>query len=224
MVTTGRTLDRTGRPRPGTGFDVDADDALADLLARRTGALTSHPTQSVWSAPLPAPAGEDETVRSLGIHEPGFDGPPEHYHEHSEERFEVRAGEAVFHVDGRDERVVAGESITVAPGERHTFSIVGDTLCHMIVDIRSPGKLSAVLPTLGGIAHDEAVDADHPLQQAAIARRLDGNTVFTEIPPTLSRPLNAFLGPIARLRGYRGAYAKYTQDAFWERHVEQPEF
>lgn len=224
MVTTGRTLDRTGRPRRGTGFDVDSDDELADLLARRTGALTSHPTRSVWSAPLPAPADEPETVRSLGIHEPGFDGPPEHYHEDSEERFDVRAGEAIFHVDGREKHVAAGESITVAPGERHTFSIVGDALCHMVVDIRSPGKLSAVLPTLGGLAHDEAVDAADPLQRVAIARRLDGNTVFTETSPAVTRPLSALLAPIARLRGYRGAYAKYTQDAFWQRHVEQPTF
>jgi hypothetical protein len=93
----------------------------------------------------------------------------------------------------------------------------------MIVDIESPGRLRQVLPTLSGLAHDAERTPDNPLQQAAIARRLSGNTVFTDINPDLSRPLSAVLGPIARLRGYRGAYGRYMQDGFWEHHVEQPE-
>jgi hypothetical protein len=93
----------------------------------------------------------------------------------------------------------------------------------MIVDIESPGCLRQVLPTLSGLAHDADRNPDNPLQQAAIARRLSGNTVFTNINPDLSQPLSAALGPIAKLRGYRGAYGTYMQDGFWERHVEQPE-
>ncbi len=56
-----------------------------------------------------------------------------------------------------------------------------------------------------------------------VAQRLAGNTVFTDIDGTITGPLRAGLAPLARLRGYRGAYATYTQDAFWERHVEQPD-
>jgi len=136
-------------------------------------------------------------------------------------RFAVEAGEASFRIDDRTERVTAGETIVVDPFERHTFTVGGDELCYMIVDIDSPGRLRQVLPTLSGLAHDGK--ADSPLQQALIARRLSGNTVFTEINPDLSRRLNAVLAPIAQLRGYQGAYSKYMREAFWERHVEQPE-
>ncbi len=223
MITTGRTLDEHGQPIPGTGFEMAPGGELAGLLGRRAGALTSHPTQAVWSAPLPGPEDEPDTIRSVGVHKPGFDGPPEHYHEQSVERFEILAGDATFHIDGEDVPVSGGDTITVGKHERHSFTIEGDDLCYMVVDIRSPGRLRHVLPTLGGLAHDEARNADDPLQQALLAQRLAGNTVFTEIDETIATPLRAALAPLALLRGYQGAYAKYTQDAFWERHVEQPD-
>jgi len=80
-----------------------------------------------------------------------------------------------------------------------------------------------VLPTLGGLAHDDDRDPDDPLQRAVLAKRLDGNTVFTEGEGPLSELATGALAPVARLAGYRGAYAEYTRPAFWRRHVEQPE-
>jgi mannose-6-phosphate isomerase-like protein (cupin superfamily) len=221
MTITGRTLDADGSPVPGTGFDLNPDGDLAALLRERTGALTSHPTQAVWSAPLPAPD-DGDAIRSVGIHEPGFDGPPEHYHEESVEVFDVRSGAATFLIDDREVPVAAGERLTVDTGQRHTFRVEGDERCHMVVEIRSPGKLRHVLPTLGGLAHDDAASVEDPLQAAALADRLDGNTTFTTPSEAVVRPLSAALAPVARLAGYEGAYDKYTRDAFWERHVEQP--
>lgn len=222
MATTGRTLDSNGSPIDGTGFELSPDGTLAEVLAQRTGPLTSHPTRGVWTAPLPGPDDDDGTIRAPGIYTPGFEGPPEHYHKHSPERFAVEAGAVTFRINDRTERITAGETISVDPYERHTFSVEGTELCYMIVDIESPGQLRQVLPTLSGLAHDPKRNPDHPLQQAAIASRLDGNTVFTDISPDLSRLLRGVLTPIARLRGYQGAYGTYMQDSFWERHVEQP--
>lgn len=222
MATTGRTLDDNGHPIPDTGFELPPEGDLVELLARRTSALTSHPTTGVWTARLPEPDDSD-TIRALSIYQPGFEGPPEHYHERSREVFDVRAGEVTFHIDGRDKQVTAGETITVEPTERHTFTVGGSDLCHMIVDVESPGRLRQVLPTLNGLAHDTERSVDDPLQQVVIARRLTGNTVFTDLNPEISGPLSAALAPVARLRGYQAAYATYMQDAFWERHVEQPE-
>jgi len=220
-VTTGRTLEADGRPVPGTGFEVDPEGDLAGLLAERTGPLNSHPTQPVWGAPLEPPDGE--TLRSLSILGPGYDGPPEHYHEQSVERFDVRAGEPTFHLDGESYRARPGETVTVETGQRHTFSVEGGQLSYMVADIHAPGRLRHVLPTLGGLAHDEGMDPEEVLQQVMVARRLSGNTVFTEPDPRVSGPLTRALEPLARLRGYRGAYEKYRQPTFWEAHVEQPD-
>jgi len=220
-ITVGRTLDEYGEPIDGTGFEVDPESDLAERIAERTGPITSHPTRPVWGVPLEAPG---ETIRTLTIAGPGYNGPPEHYHEQSTEVFEVREGEVTLTLDGVDHAVSAGESETVDTGVVHTFHTAGTDRAVMLTTIRSPGRLRQVLPTLGGLAHDETMDPQNPLQQAIIARRLEGNTTFTAGEGGVAGTVTDALAPLARVAGYDGAYARYAQPAFWERHVEQPEW
>jgi len=217
-VTTGRTLDANGDPVPGTGFELDPDSQFADRVRERTGPVTSHPTRPVWGIPL---EGSGNTVRTLSVFGPGYGGPPEHYHEQSPERFEVERGSLTMMLDGTDHEVTAGETATVETGVTHTFRNDTDKRAVVITNIYSPGRLRQVLPTLGGLAHDDDGNPENPLQQALVADRLDGNTVFTR--QERLEPLSRLLTPVAELAGYQGAYAKYTQPAFWERHVEQPD-
>lgn len=152
---------------------------------------------------------------------PDYAGPPEHYHEVSTERFDVRRGTVVFDIDDQEESVTAGGQFTVPTGTRHGFEAAGERAV-VVTEISLPGRIRHVLPTLGGIAHNKPIDADSPLQRAVIADRLARDTVFTERDPRITRPLSALLAPAARLAGYRGGYAKYDTEAFWARHVEQP--
>jgi len=219
---TGRTLS-DGQPVDGTGFSYDPDGVLAAELADQAGPLTSHPTRPSWGT-LPRPeAADPDAHRALSILGPGYGGPPRHYHEVSEEHFEVLQGRLVFDLDGTERRVTAGETLTVPTGVQHSFRCPeGSDLTVMRTEISPPGTIGYVLPTLGGLAHDPEVDVDNPLQQAAIAKRLEGDTVFTEMDRRVAKPLTDALAPVARLRGYRGGYDRYAQPAFWERHVEQP--
>ena len=217
---TGRTLDEQGDPVPGTGFDVEADGWLERRLGERTGPITSHPTRPVWSVPL---SDGDGPIRSVSVFGPGYGGPPAHYHVRSVERFEVEAGSLTVTLDGDEHAVSAGESVTVGTDVVHTFRNEADERAVVRTEIRSPGRLRQVLPTLGGLAHDRSrdIDAGDPLQQALIADALEGNTVFTRTEG-LAGTAVGLLAPVARLAGYRGAYAAYTQPAFWQNHVEQP--
>jgi len=217
-VTIGRTLDDHGNPVAGTGFELDLDSWLADRIRERTGPISSHPTRPVWGIPLES---SGDTIRTLSVFGAGYSGPPEHYHEQSPERFDVERGSLMMTLDGTDTEVTAGETATVETGVTHTFENRTDERAVVTTQIHSPGRLQQVLPTLGGLAHDEEGDPDNPLQQVLIADRLDGNTVFTRQERLES--LSNLLTPVAELAGYQGAYAKYTQPAFWERHVEQPD-
>jgi mannose-6-phosphate isomerase-like protein (cupin superfamily) len=219
-ITTGRTLDGQGEPIEGTGFEVEPGSDLAERIAARTGPITSHPTRPVWGIPLEAP---DNAIRTLSVFGPGYTGPPEHYHLQSEEGFDVREGAVTFTLDGTDRVVGAGERTTVDTGVRHTFRNAGDERAIVLTEIHSPGRLRQVLPTLGGLAHDDTMDTDDTLQQAMIARRLEGNTVFTEQERPVASAVTDALAPVARLAGYEGAYGKYSQESFWRRHVEQPD-
>jgi len=215
---TGRTLDGSGDPIPGTGFEVETGSWLEDRLRDRVGPITSHPTRSVWGIPLSDGGG---TIRTLSVFGAGYDGPPAHSHDRSVEVFEVDAGSLTVTLDG-DERVAsAGESVTVDTGVVHTFRNGSDERALVTTEIRSPGRLRQVLPTLGGLAHDRSRDADDPLQQACIADALDGNTTFVRGEGLAGSVVSAVV-PVARLAGYRAAYATYLQPAFWRAHVEQP--
>ena len=217
---TGRTLDERGDPVPGTGFDVEAGGWLERRLRERTGPMTSHPTRPVWSIPL---SDGDGPIRSVSVFGPGYGGPPAHYHVQSVERFEVEAGSLTVALDGDERAISAGESVTVETDVVHTFRNEADERAVVRTEIRSPGRLRQVLPTLGGLAHDRSrdVDAGDPLQQALIADTLEGNTVFVR-GEGFAGAAAGLLAPVARLAGYRGAYAAYTQPAFWRDHVEQP--
>ena len=220
---TGRTLDGSGNPISGTGFEYEAGSLIAELLSQRVGPLNSHPTREVWGAPLERPEDDTGRLRTVSIFGPGYEGPPEHYHEVSEEVFDVRQGEMTYICDGKEIPVAAGESVTVETGARHTFRCTGDELTVVVTTIAPLGRIGYVLPTLSGIAHDPNVDADDPLQQALIAKRLDRDTIFTETESGVGRVATDVLAPLAKLRGYQGGYGRYRQDAFWERHVEQPD-
>ncbi|MFB6116946.1 cupin domain-containing protein [Halosegnis sp.] len=218
-VTTGRTLDSTGEPVPGTGFELETDGHLAALLRERVGPLTSHPTRPSWAARL---VDDDERIRLVSVFGPGYSGPPEHYHATSQESFDVRQGRIEFRLDGERRRVAAGERVDVPTDVRHTFRCLGSELGVVVTDIEPPGRIGHVLPTLGGLAHDETADAESPLQQAVIADRLSRDTVFTERDPRVTRPLAKLLAPVGLARGYRAAHDRYRRPAFWRHHVEQP--
>ena len=215
---TGRTLDDAGDPVPGTGFEVTEGSWLDDRIRDRTGPITSHPTQSVWGIPL---SGDDGPIRTLSVFGAGYDGPPAHYHERSVELFAVETGSITMTLDGEEQRVRAGESATVDTGVVHSFRNAGDGRALVVTEIRSPGRLRQVLPTLGGLAHDPDRSAEDPLQQALVADALDGNTTFVRGEGLAGAAAGALV-PVARLAGYRGAYAAYLQPAFWRAHVEQP--
>ncbi|WP_128226467.1 cupin domain-containing protein [Halobacteriaceae archaeon SHR40] len=215
---TGRTLDEDDNPIPGTGFEVAEDSWLDDRIQDRTGPITSHPTRAVWGILLTDGEG---SIRTLSVFGPGYDGPPAHYHEASVEVFDVEDGSLVMTLDDEERTVAAGESATVQTGVVHSFRNETNERALVTTEIRSPGRLRQVLPTLGGLAHDRSRDPDNLLQQALIADVLDGNTTFVQ-GEGLAGSVSTALTPLANLAGYQGAYAKYMQPGFWRNHVEQP--
>ncbi|MEZ3117993.1 cupin domain-containing protein [Halobaculum sp. MBLA0147] len=167
-------------------------------------------------------AADGDTVRTVSVVGGGYGGPPPHYHTQSRERFSVKRGELLLQLDEREHRITAGESKTVPTGVTHSFRVDTDERALVVTEIETPGRLRDVLPTLGGLAHDDDRDPDNPLQQAVIADRLADNTVFTAAEGGLQGVATDLLAPVGRAAGYRAAYAEYRTPAFWRAHVEQP--
>lgn len=223
---TGRRLDSQGRPIDGTGFTYDGGGPLAELLAQRTSPLMSQPVTGEWVFGLVTPAetgGEFE--RGVGVFPPGNAGPPEHLHPSYDEHFNVVQGEFVFIIAGKERPVRAGEQLVVPRGTAHTFRCVGGGCGVAVVETRPAARISEVISTLFGMAHEGLLTpTGQPklLHAMVIGSEYADDTVFTSPPPAIAMPIARLLAPLGRMLGNRASQPKYQQEAFWRARVEQP--
>lgn len=92
------------------------DAAELDLPGRRSREILSGET------------GAQSTFRvvDIAVAEPGARPRPPHWHPDCEECIHVLAGQGVTWVDGEDFPMAPGDTIRIAPGERHVTRNTGD--------------------------------------------------------------------------------------------------
>lgn len=150
---------------------------------------------------------------------PGAQGPAEHVHRTTEERFTVEAGTVVFRVDGRERPLDSGHEVRVSSGTAHTFRNGGTEPARMTVRTVPPNdRLGAVVATLFGLAHEGRVDEQgRPalLRAAAMAEATLDETYFTGAPYPVQRAFGATVGPLARRLGYEATEERYLEESFW---------
>jgi mannose-6-phosphate isomerase-like protein (cupin superfamily) len=180
----------------------------------------SNPVTGVSLLDVPG----DEGVAEIRL-DPGAQGPAEHVHRTTEERFTVRDGTVIFRIDGRERRLGPETEVRVAPGTPHTFRNEGDETATMRVrTVPSNDRLGAVVVTLFGLAHDGEVDAQgRPgfLRAMAMAEETLDETYFTGAPYAIQRALGETVGPLARALGYRATDERYLDDAFWRERARE---
>lgn len=226
MPITGRKLDPNGHPINGSGFEYESDSHLAELLSQRNSPLFSQPITGEWVFGLVSSAqSAGEFERGVGIFPPGNAGPPEHFHPLYDEHFELLQGEFVFKINGNERTAKAGEKLTIPKGTPHTFRCVGNGHGVAIVETRPAARTGEVISTLFGMAHEgKLTPQGQPklMHAMVIGSEYADDTVFTNPPPAIAIPIAKILGPIGRLLGYRPTDAKYLEESFWRKHVEQP--
>lgn len=224
--TTGRTIDQHGHLLEGTGFDYDSGDRLAALLDQRTSPLYSQPITGEWVFGLVSSAESGGAFeRGVGIFSPGNAGPPEHFHPTYAEHFDIIVGDFIFKMDGKERSAAAGEQVVIPKGVPHTFRCVGDTYGVTIVETRPAARTGEVIATLFGLAHEGALTPQGQpklLQAMVIGSEYADDTVFINPPPSIAIPIAKLLAPLGRLLGYRATYPRFSEEAYWSAHVEQP--
>lgn len=82
------------------------------------------------------------------------------------------------------------------------------------------------ISTLFGMAHEGALTAagrPKTMHAMVILSAYLDDTLFTNPPPSVAVPVAKLLAPIGRMMGLRASYEKYSDEAFWRAHVEQPD-
>lgn len=148
-----------------------------------------------------------EVFRGEGAFPPGGFAGVEHIHPLQDEHFEVLAGRAVFHVDGRELVLGAGETIDVPAGTRHTFANAGDEEMRVLFEFRPALDCTDRFYELYfGAAQEGRVNAKAMpgLLDIAIGWPLVSDHAILPRPPAWMQHLTfRVLTPVARAMGRR---------------------
>ena len=137
--------------------------------------------------------------------------PPLHLHRGQQESFEIRHGQVTVQAGREQHALGPGDRFAVAPATPHTWWNSGPDEAVLLAEFRPPGQLQSFFETFCGMAAEGRCNSQGSppfLQIAASARWWD---MYLAGPPvTLQRALFAALGPLARLRGYRASYQRFS--------------
>ena len=180
----------------------------------------SNPVTGVSLHPVP----DDERAAEIRL-APGAQGPAEHVHRRSEERFEVRKGTVTFRADGRERELTPDTEIRVSSGTLHTFRNDSAVEASMYVrTVPQSDRLGEVVVTLFGLAHDGKVDErGRPsfLRAMAMAEATLDETYFTGVPYGVQKALGETFGPLARALEYEPTEDRYLDEAFWRERADE---
>jgi quercetin dioxygenase-like cupin family protein len=149
----------------------------------------------------------DGELRIKSLNPPTDQREPEHVHPKQESGAEVRSGSLVFEVEGQERRVGPGESITIPPNTPHRFWNGSEGETESVQFFRPALDIAAFFETYFELGRrGELTEAgDIPLLQVATMVPEFGHEIRLTRPPwPVVRAISALLGPVARLRGYRG--------------------
>jgi quercetin dioxygenase-like cupin family protein len=143
--------------------------------------------------------------------------PPDHYHPHQEERFEVLKGAVWTRIDGKERVYQAGESIVAPPGTRHAMTNMSTEDEARVLSRMTPAlKTEELLETLWGLARDGKTNkhgVPNLLQAALLLQDYRDEFRLSNPPEFVQVPLFALLAALARLLGHRSRYANYSGEA-----------
>lgn len=145
----------------------------------------------------------------------------EHLHPYQEERFIIVAGEAHFTLNGEHRVVVAGETLVVPAGIRHSEANPGSAEIEGVVELRPALHSREMHEAFAGLATERKTTPrgapKNPLQLGATVWRFRRENRVTSPPASVQNIVIPPLAALARVFGVRG----YQES--WDSRVSAPE-
>ena len=146
-----------------------------------------------------------ELLRIETLNPPSPVAEPMHVHPHQVTAAEVVSGALRFVVAGRDQRVSAGQRITIPAGTPHRFWNDGDEDAVAVQEARPALRLAEFFETYFELAEQDQLDErGRPslLRSALLGPEFADEIRLVRPPWPIQRVGYALFAPIARLRGY----------------------
>jgi quercetin dioxygenase-like cupin family protein len=153
---------------------------------------------------------EGELLEVEMTYRPDSTKPPEHYHPHQEEHFEVQAGAILTAINGVEKTYLPGEEFTVPAGVPHWMRNTSEDEGRVIWQTRPAMRTEVFFETIWGLAAD-GKSSPSLLQMAVLGQDYADQFRLTSPPYGLQRLLFFILAPVGRLLGYRAEYQRYSQ-------------
>jgi quercetin dioxygenase-like cupin family protein len=138
----------------------------------------------------------------------------EHVHPHQEERFIITAGQAHFTLDGEERTAVAGDTIIVPAGVRHSEGNPGPTEIEAVVELRPALRSKQWHEALAGLVADGKTTLwgapRNPLQLGATFWHFRHESRVTSPPVAVQNILLPPLSALATIFGVRPYYDRWN--------------
>lgn len=139
----------------------------------------------------------------------------EHVHPQIRERFYVISGRLGTRLGGVQSTLSAGQEAAAPAGTAHDWWNAGEDDAQVLIEI-SPldPRFELMIGTLFGLANAGKTNAKGMpglLQLALTGREFQDVVRFTRPPRAVQTMMFGLLGPVGRMRGYRGLYPEYCR-------------
>ena len=134
---------------------------------------------------------------------------PEHIHPFQENIFKIISGSCVFDVDGKEQTVGAGETISIPPKVKHHFWNSGDTTAHYMQEFRPALHIDEFFETFFALSQDGKLNEKgipNFFHVSLIALKHQEEIRLTKPPWALQLLTYWTLAPFGYLMGYRSNY------------------
>jgi quercetin dioxygenase-like cupin family protein len=160
----------------------------------------------------PATASDGMTIADLYAR-PGARVAYEHVHPALTETFTVLRGRLTLTLDGRESTIPPGTRVEVPPGTAHAWWNAGDETAWVLVQVDPGARFEELTRNVFGLASEGRTDDRGRLgllQGAVVALEFDDVHRLARPPRLVQRAVFRALAPLARRKGLRGAYPRFT--------------
>ncbi|MDQ2933307.1 MAG: cupin domain-containing protein [bacterium] len=134
---------------------------------------------------------------------------PEHIHPKQENIFKITSGSCTFSVDGKEQIVGTGQTISIPQKVRHHFWNSGDTVAHYIQEFKPALNIDSFFETFFALSRDEKLNQKGipNFFHASLIMLKHRNDIRVTNPPWVLQLITYLtLTPISFLMGFRADY------------------